>query len=288
MSAEKPTGKISMFVAACAFVFAIASGVAFLHIFWTGYQTMLMGWTFGLSLALFAVAFILWAHGTSIRKNATGPRELPGSSQEDLEAVREEFYPAGQGAPRRNFLFAMGAAAVAFFGAIFVSLLRSFASPPDDSLFGTIWKQGDRLITSDGTPVSNDALMLGATMVVFPEGQVGSVHAQTVLIRVDPQKLQLPADKAGWAPNGYVAYSRVCTHAGCPVGQYEAKANLLLCPCHQSTFSVLEGGRPTGGPAARALPQLPLYSGQDGFLHASGDFDKPPGPGFWRYPWSRS
>jgi ubiquinol-cytochrome c reductase iron-sulfur subunit len=284
MSPEESSGKVSMFLAACAFVFAIAAGVAFLHVYWTGYQTPLMGWTFGLSLALFAVAFVLWGHGTSIRKEASEQRDLPGSSEEDLQSVREEFYPANQTARRRNFLFVMGTAVVAFFGAIFVSLLRSFAGPPDQSLFGTIWKQGDRLLTSDGQPVSNDALMPGSTTVVFPEGQVGSVHAQTVLIRVDPEKLQLPADRSGWAPGGYVAYSRVCTHAGCPVAQYEAKANLLLCPCHQSTFSVLEGGRPTGGPAARALAQLPLYAGEDGFLHAAGDFDKPPGAGFWSYP----
>lgn len=283
MSSEERYGKVSMFLAVCAFVFAIAAGVAFLHVYWTGYQTTLMGWTFGLSLALFAVAFVLWAHGTSVRKEASEERDLPGSSEEDLQRVREEFYPAGQNARRRNFLFAIGAAVVAFFGALFVSLLRSFASPPDQSLFGTIWKQGDRLLTSDGKPVSNDALMPGSTTVVFPEGQVGSVHAQTVLVRVDPRSLQLPPERAGWAPGGYVAYSRVCTHAGCPVAQYEAKANLLLCPCHQSTFSVLEGGRPTGGPAARALAQLPLYQGDDGFLHAAGDFNKPPGPGFWSY-----
>jgi ubiquinol-cytochrome c reductase iron-sulfur subunit len=283
MSREKPPSKIGMFIAACAFIFAIAAGVAFLHVFWTGHQTFLMAWTFGLSLGLFAVAFVLWAHSTSIRKEASQERELPGSSEEDLQKVREEFYPASESSKRRNFLFLMGTAVVAFFAAIFVSLLRTFAQPPDQSLFGEIWKAGDMLITSDGRSVRNDTLLPGSTIVVFPPGQIGSVHAQTVLVRVDPRKLALPAGRSDWAPMGYVAYSRVCTHAGCPVGQFEREANLLLCPCHQSTFSVLEGGRPTGGPAARALAQLPLYAGQDGFLHAAGDFNKKPGPGFWRY-----
>lgn len=288
MSGEKPSGRIGIAVAVGAFACAIAAGVAFLYVYWTAHPTMLMGWTFGLSLALFAVAFILWAHSTPVRKEATGPRKPPGSSEEDLQAVREEFYPPEESAPRRNFLFGLGATAAAFFVAIFVSLLRSFTPPVNPSLLGSVWKSGDRLIKSDGTPVAVDALQPGSTTVVFPEGQVGSVHAQTVLVRVDPAKIQLPQDKSGWAPMGYLAYSRVCTHAGCPVGQFEAKTNLLLCPCHQSTFSVLEGGRPTGGPAARALAQLPLYAGPDGYLHAGGDFDKPPGPGFWSYPWSRS
>lgn len=279
---ERPH-KTGMFVAACAFVLAIASGVAFLHVFWTGHQNFLMAWTFGLSLALFAIAFVLWAHSTSVRTEATEERDLPGSSEEDLRKVREEFYPAGESAKRRNFLFAMGGAALAFFAAIFISLLRTFAEPPDQSLFGEVWKAGDLLITTDGKPVRTDALVPGSTLIVFPPAQVGSVHAQTVLIRVDPQKLALPPDRTGWAPLGYVAYSRVCTHAGCPVAQFEREANLLLCPCHQSTFSVLEGGRPTGGPAARALAQLPLYASGDGYLHAAADFNKKPGPGFWRY-----
>jgi ubiquinol-cytochrome c reductase iron-sulfur subunit len=288
MSGENSSGRTGMAVAVCALVFAAAAGIEFLHVYWTTHATMLMGWTLALSLALFGAAFVVWAHSSSIRTEATESREQPGTSEEDRLAVREEFYPPEQSPARRNFLFGVGTAAVAFFAAIFVSLLRSFANPPDDSLFGTVWKQGDRLITSDGAPVPNDALQPGSTAVVFPDGQAGSVHAQTVLVRVDPQKLQLPPDRSSWAPMGYVAYSRVCTHAGCPVAQFQRESNLLLCPCHQSTFSVLEGGRPTGGPAARALAQLPLYAGQDGFLHAGGDFSSPPGPGFWRYPWSRS
>ena len=83
---------------------------------------------------------------------------------------------------------------------------------------------------------------------------------------------------------GYLAYSRVCTHAGCPVGLYQKQSHLLLCPCHQSSFDVLNGAEPTGGPAARPLPQLPLYADADGTLRAGGAFTAPPGPGFWGMP----
>jgi len=251
-------------------------------VYWTTYQTMLMGWTLGLSLALFGVAFVLWGHESSLGKEVSQPREIPSSDPKERQLVFEEFYPPGEGIQRRRLLAVMGTAVAAFFAATVVSFLRSFTNPPDQSLFGEVWKSGDRLVDTDGKPVPNNALVTGSTMIVFPEGQVGSVHAQTVLIRVNPADLRLPPDRSDWAPMGYVAYSRVCTHAGCPVAEFQAESNVLLCPCHQSTFAVLEGARPTGGPAARSLAQLPLYAGGDGFLHAGGDFSKKPGPGFWR------
>jgi len=80
---------------------------------------------------------------------------------------------------------------------------------------------------------------------------------------------------------GYVAFSKVCTHAGCPVGLYRSTNHELLCPCHQSTFDVLDGCRPVFGPAARSLPQLPLAVNTDGYLIAQSDFTEPVGPGYW-------
>jgi quinol---cytochrome c reductase iron-sulfur subunit len=259
-----------------------AAGITFLYVYWTTYQTTRMGWTLGLSLAFFGVAFVLWGHESALGKETSGPREIAASDPKERQLVFQEFYPAGEGAQRRRLLAAMGTAVVAFFAASVVSFFRSFTNPPGQTLFGVVWKAGDRLVDIDGKPVPNDALVAGSATIVFPEGQSGSVHAQTVLIRVNPGDLRLPRERAGWAPMGYVAFSRVCTHAGCPVAEFQAESNLLLCPCHQSTFAVLEGARPTGGPAARPLPQLPLYAGGDGYLHAGGDFDTRPGPGFWR------
>ncbi len=85
----------------------------------------------------------------------------------------------------------------------------------------------------------------------------------------------------GWVVDGIVAYSKLCTHVGCPVGLYQAQEALLLCPCHQSTFDVLAGAEPIFGPAARPLPQLPLAVDDEGYLVATGDFEAPVGPGFW-------
>ena len=117
---------------------------------------------------------------------------------------------------------------------------------------------------------------------MFPQGDTGSADGQAVMMRVEPSLLRLPADRRTWAVDGIIAFSKVCTHAGCPVGLYEADTHELLCPCHQSAFAVLEGARPVSGPAAWPLPQLPLAVGDDGVLRSTGDFSDPVGPGWWR------
>ena len=139
-------------------------------------------------------------------------------------------------------------------------------------------------MTSDGKAATVDMLRPGSTVIVFPENSIGSEKAQTVLLRVEEALLQLPSDRSDWAPKGNLAFSRVCTHAGCVVGMYETTTHQLMCPCHQSTFDVLRAAEPSGGPAARALPQLPLYADADGVLRAGGGFSDIPGPGFWGMP----
>jgi ubiquinol-cytochrome c reductase iron-sulfur subunit len=101
------------------------------------------------------------------------------------------------------------------------------------------------------------------------------------VIRVDPALLRLDSERLAWAPDGIVAYSKVCTHAGCPVGLYRSAQHTLICPCHQSEFDVLAGARPINGPAARPLPQLPISLAADGTFVALGDFPDPVGPSFW-------
>jgi ubiquinol-cytochrome c reductase iron-sulfur subunit len=124
----------------------------------------------------------------------------------------------------------------------------------------------------------------GSLVTVFPDGAPDAADSVAVLLRVDPQTLHLPAGRAAGAPEGLLVYSKVCTHAGCPVGLYEAQRHELLCPCHQSAFDVLRGAEPTSGPAARALPQLPIEIASDGVLVARGDFSSPVGPGYWDMP----
>jgi ubiquinol-cytochrome c reductase iron-sulfur subunit len=238
-------------------------------------------------LALFfgglGISLVGWARWLTIPKEATAKRELP-SSREEHEAAATTFLVGGQDIQRRRLLRWLAAGGASLFGAMVISLLRSLGASPDQALYSTVWKRGQRLTTLDGKPVSLNALTPGSTTIVFPEDSIGSEKTQTVLVKVDPALLRLPRDRAGWAPLGNLAFSRVCTHAGCSVGMYEATTHQLMCPCHQSTFDVLRGAEPSSGPAARPLPQLPLYADSEGNLRAASGFNEPPGPGFWGMP----
>jgi quinol---cytochrome c reductase iron-sulfur subunit len=110
---------------------------------------------------------------------------------------------------------------------------------------------------------------------------VGAADSQAVMLHVDPETLMLDEPARSWAPNGFIVYSKLCTHAGCPVGLYLAATQHLTCPCHQSTFNVLDGAAPIYGPAARPLPQLPITMDTDETFMALSDFPEPVGPAFW-------
>ncbi len=268
----------------CAFGAGIVAGVGFLLAYWWGGSNLLLGATLALFLAGFGSALVLSARWLMRQKEAVGPRENHSSSETERQATVKDFCAGVEDIRSRTLLKWMGAVGIGVFATMVVSLLKALGAPPGPSLFDTVWKRGQRLMMVDGKPVTADTLQPGDSITVFPEGSIGSEKAQTVLIRVKEDLLQLPTDRADWAPKGYVAYSRVCTHAGCPVGLFESKAHLLLCPCHQSTFDVLRAAQPTGGPAARALPQLPLYADAEGNLRAGSGFSEPPGPGFWGMP----
>lgn len=267
-----------------AFSGGLAAGVGFIFIYWTGGNNLLLGGTLALFFGLVGCALVLYAHWLIRHKEATAPREFVSSAPEERKAVREEYYAGEHDSRRRALLVGMSMAGVSVIAAMVVSLIRSVGAPPGPSLLDRVWKRGQRLMTLDHKPMTVNSLEVGSTMTVFPEDSVGDEKAQTVLIRVDERFLQLPSDRANWAPKGYVAYSRVCTHAGCPVGLYLATIDQLMCPCHQSTFDVLKGAQPTGGPAVRSLPQVPLYIDADGTLRAGGGFSEPPGPGYWGMP----
>ena len=106
------------------------------------------------------------------------------------------------------------------------------------------------------------------------------IKATISLIRLAPDQITDPKQKK-WSVDGIVAYSKICTHLGCPVGLYEQQTHHLLCPCHQSTFDVTKDCAVIFGPAARPLPQLPLGVDAEGYLIATDDFQEPVGPSFW-------
>jgi ubiquinol-cytochrome c reductase iron-sulfur subunit len=270
---------------ACFFLIAILGGIGFLIAYWSGRNnTQLLGGSLAVFLGAIGITLVLWARWLMSHKEAVEPRHAHASSPIAEKAAAKAFCDGMHDVRRRRLLMWVGLIGTGLFGAMVLSLFRSLGLSPDKSLYSRIWKGGQRLVTMDGKPVSLSTLVPGSMVTVFPDDQIGGERAQTVLIRVKEELLQLPQDRTSWAPGGYVAYSRVCTHAGCPVGEFETEQSILLCPCHQSTFDVLRAAAPTGGPAARPLPQLPLYADADGTLRAGGGFTAPPGPGFWGMP----
>lgn len=276
--------RIGTFLVACAFLASAAGGISFLVAYWTGGSNGMLGGSLAVFLGGLGAMLVLWSNLLTLKHQVMMRRERLDPPPQVREAAAGDFDIGERQIHRRSLLAWMAGGAGALFAAIFVSWFRSLGTSPDPVLFSTVWKPGQRLMTQDGNPVSVNDLQPGNTVIVFPEDSIGSERAQTVLLRVQPDLLQLPSERRGWAPMGNIAFSRVCTHAGCAVGMYETTTHLLMCPCHQSTFDVLRAAQPTGGPAARPLPQLPLYADAQGMLRAAGGFSEPPGPGFWGMP----
>ena len=152
-----------------------------------------------------------------------------------------------------------------------------------------MWKKGTRLTRDpSGTPIKASEVTLGSAFHVIPEGLEESEHkleekakAAVLLMRLKPEDLHVSAGREDWNYDGIVAYSKICTHVGCPVALYEQQTHHLLCPCHQSQFDITQEAKVIFGPAKRPLPQLPITVDSEGYLVAQSDFTEPVGPSFW-------
>jgi ubiquinol-cytochrome c reductase iron-sulfur subunit len=208
----------------------------------------------------------------------------------DIEAVEPrhpeqdvEDEPVAAIAPleRRSLLRNALIGAGGVFGlAIVGSTVPSLGPAPGNELNTTAWRRGTRLVTTDGEPIRADNVASGGVSTVWPEGAVDNEISAVILVRIGDAQFTDPTNVDWVVNNELVAYSKVCTHAGCPVGLFRETDNALFCPCHQSTFDAVRGAIPTFGPTARALPQLPLGTDPDGFLIALGDFTEQVGPAY--------
>ncbi len=255
-----------------------ALGLAGVYI--AGGQPQAEGALLGVALAGIGFALILWARGLSSEGAVVAERGPLGGTVEDEEAVEERVEEVTEEPGRRSVLRLFWAAGGALaLSAVFP--IRSLGPAPGNALLRTAWRPGSRLMDTDGRLVRVDTLQVGGTLTAFPQGAEKAGDSSVILIRLEEGQLQPRPGRESWSPRGYVAYSKICPHVGCPVGLYQADTHELLCPCHQSTFDVLDGARPNFGPATRSLPQLPLAVDPQGFLIAQDDFDEPVGPGFW-------
>ncbi len=250
-------------------------------VYWTGGQPQLEGLGLFVSLAGIGVALVVWGRHLLGHTVASQQREPLASTEEE----REEFRAAldrESVLERRTLLRRMLGVAVVALGAAAVFPFRSLGPRPTNAaLEDSPWGPGLRLVDDANQPIRLEQVPEGGLVTAFPQDLPGSADGQVALVRVRPSDLQPLPGREDWSPDGLVAYSRVCTHAGCPVGLYLADSHELLCPCHQSAFDALHGADPTRGPAARPLPQLPLQVDDEGFVVATGDFSAPVGPAWW-------
>ncbi|MEE1621177.1 cytochrome bc1 complex Rieske iron-sulfur subunit [Zafaria sp. Z1313] len=191
----------------------------------------------------------------------------------------------------RNTL--IGAIALAPIPAVFMfrdlDRTKSTAGEIVERLRHTMWDTNVRLTRDpSGTPIKASDVQIGSVFHVIPEGLNDTedplnekAKAVVLLMRLDPADLNISPERVDWHYNGIVAYSKICTHVGCPVALYEQHTHHLLCPCHQSTFDLTQECKVIFGPAGHALPQLPITVDSEGFLVAQSDFHEPVGPSYW-------
>lgn len=280
--AARNEGRAEKLVAA-SFVLAVLSFAAFGGAYWQDAPTYVLGGTLGFGFVCFGYGFAAWGKYLMPRGPFEEPRPLMATTRAEREAVIGDFTSRGKVAiHRRGFLLKLLGLAGGVFGVVALfPLLRSLGPLPKKAQYTTKWRRGSYVTTIEGTRVRAGDVGIGAFATVFPEDDVGSAVSQTLLIHVQETDLVTKPGRETWGPQGYVAFSKVCTHAGCPVGLYEQLTKQLLCPCHQSLFDVTTGCTPIFGPAPRPLAQLPLYVDSDGYLRAQADYDEPIGPGFW-------
>jgi ubiquinol-cytochrome c reductase iron-sulfur subunit len=247
----------------------------------SGDHVRVEGVSLGVALGGLAVAAGLWGKHLMPGGNAVQARSRLASSEAERRAFVADLEAGEQPLVRRRTLLGLGALATGGLGLAALVPLRSLGPRPRTPPSG--WVAGRRLVTQDGRPVGADHLALGGLLTVFPEGAGNPARSQVVLVQVGADVAATTTD-ASRSAAGHLAFSKVCTHAGCPVGLFDATTNELLCPCHQSLFDVLDGARPIAGPATRRLPQLPLAVSPQGELVAAGDLIGWIGPETWRQP----
>ena len=259
------------------FLVSAAASLGLTIVYALGGQPQLEGALLGVSLGGIALGLILAAKHLLPRGPDIQQRETLASSEADRSGVFESFTERAE-IGRRGFLVRTLLTAAGALGLAAVFPIRSLGTRPGRDLFTTAWHEGARMITDTGDLLRATDVAVNGVVTVFPEGAEDAADSQTLLIRL-PEEAADELDDVG--PYGLVAFSKICTHAGCPVGLYQSTTFELFCPCHQSVFEVLKNAEPNAGPATRPLPRLPIEVDAEGYVVARGDYPEPVGPGFW-------
>ncbi|HYX94990.1 MAG TPA: Rieske 2Fe-2S domain-containing protein [Geodermatophilus sp.] len=255
---------------------------------WSAFFTPLIGAFGGLALILVGVGMVLFTkkllpHETAVQDKHDGSHFDRVTTGATLVGGLHNTGLARRKLITRSLVF-MGSGV----GLMLLMPLGGLIRNPNtgNPLGTTSWAEGVRLVRGDGSPIRPGDQQPGSLETVFPAVPGGNREADvaTMLIRLRPEQMAVDRPRTGQADFGYgdyVAFSKICTHAGCPVSLYEQETSRILCPCHQSQFDVTQGAKPVFGPATRPLPQLPITVDNEGFFVARSDYIEAIGPTYW-------
>lgn len=264
-------------------------------------QTTLLGLTGGLAVLLIGFSCIHWAKQLMNDEEVVDVRHPIASTPED-QAEMAESWQAGvsdSGIGRRKVIGGMLAGAAGLVAIPAVVTLADMGPHPGKgtraaTIEKTVWAEGVKLVNDiTWKPIKASDMETGQLVNAEPEVLEHLMHedpvayqrakakAALIIVRMDPSSIKVPESRKDWQVNGILAYSKICTHVGCPISLWEQKSHHLLCPCHQSTFDLGDSGLVVFGPAARALPQLPITTDAEGYLIAKSDFTVPVGPSYF-------
>jgi ubiquinol-cytochrome c reductase iron-sulfur subunit len=282
--AERATLLLLGLSSACAVGFIVVYAVDGLPA-----HTQLLGLALGLSLLALAAALVVAGKKLVPEEELAG--EYPAPEHPPEQEVVEQLVDEGVDSISRRRLLKLGLLGAG--GTLGLAVITPALSLGPffriKELFATPWRSGRRLVDEEGRPLLAADIERKSFYTAFPEGANDEEQgAPLVVVRLSKQQLDLPVELAGYDADGIVAYSKICTHAGCAISLYRTPLfqpteprPALVCPCHYSTFDPATGGTVVFGPAGRPLPMLPLEIDAKGYLRAKGNFNAPVGPSWW-------
>ncbi|MET9253000.1 Rieske 2Fe-2S domain-containing protein [Streptomyces sp. NPDC048182] len=250
-----------------------------------------LGLTLGIALFAIGAGAVHWARTLMSDEELTDERHDIAASAELRAKVHADFKQGAKESAigRRKLIRNTMLGAVALVPLSGVVLLRDLGPLPGTKLRHTIWSKGKLLVNvNTNQPLRPSDVAVGSLTFARPEGLEESdeefqneiAKAALMIVRIQPDNIK-DKRELEWSHEGIVAYSKICTHVGCPISLYEQQTHHVLCPCHQSTFDLADGARVIFGPAGHALPQLRIGVNDEGYLEALGDFEEPVGPAYW-------
>lgn len=274
--------------------------------------TPVLGLTLGVAILGIGIGVLVYTRKFIPHEIAVQQRHDGGSSELDKATILANLADAGNRSTiarrpmiKRSLGFGGGVLGLAITAVPLGGLLRNphAQSANKDGLLHTPWqhtKKDEKVFLRRVT--GNDEISLvrpedmdsGAMETVFPyrETDTHEDWAKTILrgdspvmlIRLRPQdgaRVVKHAGQEDYNYGDYYAYTKICSHLGCPTSLFEQRTNRILCPCHQSQFDALQYAKPVFGPATRKLAQLPITVDEDGYFISTGDFNEPIGPAYW-------